>query len=168
MTGKPVLGVDDNEDLRSARVDPRGMRELLGAQTECTFSFTTEKGWPAGVVMSFLHHDGTFWLTAAADRSHARAAACDPRVTLVISNAGTALPGRRMLAVRGRATVHTDRATKDWFYPAFSARLAPGDPASFARLLDSENRVVIEVDPVRVAVSHDSTKMAGDGRGGRL
>ncbi len=25
MTGKPVLGVDDNEDLRSARVDPRGV-----------------------------------------------------------------------------------------------------------------------------------------------
>lgn len=161
-----AVGIDDNEDLTSLRVDERTQALLLDAQRECTFVFATEEGWPAGVVMSYLHRDGVFWLTAAANRAHVRAAARDPRVTLVVSNAGTDLPGRRMLAIRGHATVHTDADTKKWFYPAFAHHHAPGNPESFQQLLDSPNRVVLEVRPVRIAVSHDSTKMPGDGRGG--
>lgn len=162
-----TVGVDDNEDLSSLRLDGEGLGELLESQTECTFTFATADGWPAGVVMSFLHRDGTFWLTAADGRAHVRAARRDPRVTLVVSNSGTDLPGRRMLAVRGHATVHDDEATKSWFYPEFARRLAPTDPEAFRRLLDSPNRVVLRVQTVRVAVSHDSTRMPGDGRGGR-
>jgi general stress protein 26 len=161
-----AVGVDDNEDLTSLRVDAQTQHQLLAAQGECTFAFATEEGWPAGVVMSYLYRDGVFWLTAATGRSHVRAAQRDSRVTLVISNAGTDLPGRRMLAVRGRATVHTDAGTKQWFYPAFAQRHAPDHPEAFQQLLDSPNRVVLEVRPVRIAVSHDSTKMPGDGRGG--
>ncbi|MBF4480223.1 General stress protein 26 [Rhodococcus rhodochrous J3] len=161
-----AVGIDDNEDLTSLRVDARTQERLLDAQRECTFAFTTEEGWPAGVVMSYLYRDGTFWLTAASGRAHVRAARRDPRVTLVVSNAGTDLAGRRMLAVRGRVTVRTDEETKRWFYPAFAHHHAPNDPDAFEQLLDSPNRVVLEVRPVRIAVSHDSTKMPGDGRGG--
>lgn len=160
------VGVDDIEDLRGLQVDDSGIAELLAAQTECTFSFCTAEGWPAGVVMSYLYRDGRFWLTAVAQRTHVRAVQRDPRVTLVVSSAGTSLPGRRMAAIRGQAVVHTDPQTKDWFLPAFVRQHAPKDPAAFQRLLDSPNRVVLEVVPVRIAVSHDSTKMPGDGRGG--
>ncbi|MBH0119962.1 pyridoxamine 5'-phosphate oxidase family protein [Rhodococcus sp. CX] len=161
-----AVGIDDNEDLTSLRVDARTQDLLLDAQRECTFAFATKDGWPAGVVMSYLYRDGAFWLTAAAGRAHVLAAQRDPRVTLVVSNAGTDLPGRRMLAVRGHVAVHTDAETKQWFYPAFAQRHAPGHPEAFRQLLDSPNRVVLEVRPVRIAVSHDSTKMPGDGRGG--
>src|SRR5439155_17208613 len=85
---------------------------------------------------------------------------------LVISNAGTRLSGRRMLAIRGIALAHRDQQTKAWFYPAFTRKLAPNDPQAFQRLLDSPNRVILEVRPVGVAVSHDSRKLPGDGRGG--
>ncbi|MEE2034897.1 pyridoxamine 5'-phosphate oxidase family protein [Rhodococcus chondri] len=163
-----AVGIDDNEDLRSLHADPQTRHQLLASQSECTFAFATEEGWPAGVVMSYLFHDGIFWLTAAAGRAHVRAAQRDPRVTLVVSNAGTDLPGRRMLAVRGRVTVHTDDCTKQWFYPAFAQRHAPDNSEAFQQLLDSPNRVVLEVRPVRIAVSHDSTKMPGDGRGGGM
>jgi hypothetical protein len=44
--------------------------------------------------------------------------------------------------------------------------MQPADPAAFARLLDSPKRLVIEVRPVAIAVSHDSRKMPGNGRGG--
>ncbi len=160
------IGIDDLEDLRSLRLDPPGRAELLATATECTFVFAAPGGWPAGVVMSFLYHEGTFWLTAVTGRAHADAVGTDPRVTLVITSAGTGLPGRRMLALRGVAVAHRDRATLDWFLPRFAARLAPADPAAFARLLDSPNRVVLEVRPVAVAASHDSRRMPGDGRGG--
>lgn len=160
------IGIDDLEDLRSLRLDDEGRAELFGAATECTFVFGGADGWPSGVIMSFLYDEGAFWLTATSSRPQARALASEPRVTLVVTNAGTTLPGRRMVAVRGRATVHEDAATKAWFLPRFTARMAPADPESFARLLDSPKRVVFRVEPVAIAASHDSRRMPGDGRGG--
>lgn len=160
------VGIDDIEDLRSLRLDADDRRELLTTQSECTFVFTTAEGWPAGVVMSFLYEEGRFWLTAVRGRAHAEAIGQDPRVTLVVSNSGTALPGRRMLAVRGIALRRDDEETKRRMLPRLAAKLAPGDPGAMVRLLDSPNRVIFEVHPVKIAVSHDSRKMPGDGRGG--
>jgi len=161
-------GVENNEDLSGVHLDEADRRELLAVQTECTviFAHAVHDGWPSGVVMSFMDADGALWLTSAEMRAQVKGVEADPRMSVVISNAGTALEGRRMLAMRGHGTVHRDAATKAWFYPRFAARLAPDDPAAFERLLDSPKRVVIEFRPTAVAASHDSRKMAGDGRGG--
>lgn len=160
------IGVDDLEDLRTLRLDDEGRDELLSVQTECTFIFAAAEGWPSGVIMSFLYDDDAFWLTATRTRAHCRAIVENPRVTIVVSSAGTSLPGRRMLAVRGVAEVHDDRETKDWFLPRFAAKLKAANPDEFMRLLDSDKRVVFKVRPVGIAASHDSRKMPGDGRGG--
>jgi len=158
-------GIDDLEDLHALRLDEQGRQELLQTATECVFTFANPAGWPSGVVMSFLYAEDRLWLTAVAGRAHAAAIRRDPRVTVVISNAGTALPGRRMIALRGVALLHADEPTKRWFLPLFARKLAPADPDAFARLLDSPQRVVVEVRPVQVTASHDSRKMPGDGRG---
>lgn len=160
------VGIDDIEDLRGLKLDRDGQLELLDSATECTFVFSSSGGWPSGVVMSFLHEDDRFWLTAVRGRAHAEAMLRDPRATLVVSSAGTAL-ARRMLSVRGRVRLHDDRRTKDWFFPRFARRLASADPDAFVRLLDSHDRVVFEMVPVGIAASHDSRRMPGDGRGGR-
>lgn len=160
------VGVEDLEKLQTLRLDADEQAELLSTATECTFVFSRKDGWPTGVIMSFIHAEGRFWLTAVGTRAHAKALADEPRVTLVVTSAGTGLPGRRMLAVRGVATVHRDEETKRFFFPRFTGKLAPGDPKAFERLLDSPERVVIEVRPVAISVSHDSRKMPGDGRGG--
>jgi hypothetical protein len=162
------VGVDDNEDLSGLKLDPAMRDALFAAQTECMVSFAhaAHDGWPGGVVMSFMAADGALWLTSAEGRAQIRGLAADPRATIVISNAGTGMPGRQMIALRGRVRLHRDEATKAWFYPAFAARLAPGDPAAFERLLDSPGRVIVEFRPVAVSASHDSRRMPGDGRGG--
>jgi Pyridoxamine 5'-phosphate oxidase len=160
-------GIDDLEDLHALRLDDQGRQELLDIATECVFTFANPVGWPSGVVMSFLYADGCLWLTAVAGRAHAEAIKRDPRVTVVVSNAGTRLPGRRMVALRGVAFLHADEQTKRWFLPRFARKLAPADPEAFVRLLDSPERVVVEVRPVQVTASHDSRKMPGDGRGGQ-
>lgn len=161
-------GVDDNEDLSGVHLGDEDRHELMTVQTECTviFAHAVKGGWPSGVVMSFMEADGALWLTSAETRAQVKGIEADPRMSIVISNAGTALEGRRMLAMRGHGAVHRDAATKAWFYPRFAARLAPGDPAAFERLLDSPKRVIIEFRPTAVSASHDSRKMAGDGRGG--
>ena len=160
------IGIDDLEELQTLKLELSEQDELLDAQTECTFVFAGKEGWPSGVIMSFLRADGAFWLTAVENRAHVRALATEPRVTLVVTNAGTGSPGRQMLAVRGVATVHRDQETIQWFLPKFTGRMQPADPTAFARLLDSPKRLVIEVRPVAIAVSHDSRKMPGNGRGG--
>jgi len=159
------LGIDDLESLKGTHLARADQDELLTAQTECSFVFVNEHGWPSGVVMSFLVVDDTFWLTAVEGRAQVRALADDPRVSIIVSSAGSGLPGRRMLSIRGVAQVHRDVESISWFLDRFTARLQPTDPASWRRLLDSPNRVVIQVHPVAVAVSHDQRKIPGNGRG---
>src|SRR5437016_1264158 len=85
------VGVEDLEKLRTLRLSTQEQAELLRAATECTFVFTGKTGWASGVIMSFVYVEGRFWLTAVGDRAHARAVLDDPRVTLVVTNAGTGL-----------------------------------------------------------------------------
>lgn len=159
-------GIDDNEVLSGLTLSRDEQAELLEAQTECSFVFLNAEGWPSGVVMSFIAMDGGIWLTSVEGRPQVAALAVDARISIVVSSAGSGLDGRRMLAIRGRAVVHRDSETKARFYPRFARRLQPDDPAAFEALLDSPRRVVIEVVPVAITVSHDSRKMAGNGRGG--
>jgi hypothetical protein len=160
-------GEDDIEDLRGLRLGKDGQAELVEAQKECTFVFTNEHGWPGGVVMSYIEHEGSFWLTAVEGRGHVRGIERDPRASLVISNAGTGLRGRRMISFRGTTIIHRDPVTKARILDAFVRRHQPEDPGSFLRLLDSDQRVVLQFHPTAVAVSHDSNKMPGNGRGSR-
>jgi pyridoxamine 5'-phosphate oxidase-like protein len=116
--------------------------------------------------MSHRYADGSFWLTAVTGRAHVAAVERDDRVGLVVSNAGTGLPGRRMVRIRGRATVHRDREILDRELPRIAAHLAPCGPEGLLRLLDSPRRVLLRVEIVGVPQSHDSRKVSGDGRGG--
>jgi hypothetical protein len=168
VTGETVgrLGIDDLEDLSVARLSASGIAELLEVATEATLVFAGPDGWPMGVVVSFLHDGDRFWVTAVEGRAHTLGARRDARVSLVISSSGTSLPGRRMVAVRGTALVHAGAATKGDVLPKLAGRLAPDDPEAMLRLLDSPKRVVIEIRPVAVSASHDSRRIAGDGRGG--
>ena len=154
------------EDLAAARLGVAEQRQLWDAQTECVLTFLQD-GLPTGVVMSFqVDEAGHFWFATVEGRRQVRGVDSDPRVAVVVSSTGTDLPGRRMVALRGEAVVHRDREVVMDRVRRLAPRLAPADPDAFVRLLDSPNRVVIEVVPTRVTASHDSTRLAGDGRGG--
>jgi general stress protein 26 len=160
------LGVDNLENVKTVTLEADDRAALLARATECMVVFSAATGWPTGIVMSFLHSEGTFWLTATDDRAQVTALAADPRMSIVVTNAGTGTVGRQMISFRGVGIVHRDRETLDWFLPRFTKKLSPHGAEEFARLLDSPKRVVIEVKTVAVSASHDSRKMPGDGRGG--
>ena len=153
------LGIDDLESMKGAVLDKTGQSELLAAQTECSFVFLREDGWPGAVVMNYLMDDGVFWLTAVEARLHVRAIADDARVSIVVSSAGTQLKGRRMVAIRGLAEVHRDPVVVGRWLTRFSSSLRPQDPEAMRELLDSPNRVILEVRPVAVSASHDHRKI---------
>jgi hypothetical protein len=114
------VGIDDLEALQGLGLRHEERAALLATQTECTFVFSSEAGWPSGVVMTYIHIDGVFWLTAVEGRGQTKGIAKDPRATIVVSNRGTDLPGRQMAAYRCVVTVHRDRRTKAWFIESSS------------------------------------------------
>ena len=166
VPGSSTLGVSDLEDLSVARLAGPDEEELLTAVTECTLVFHDDEMYPRGVIVSFCRHRGAFWIASVAGRLQVRCLEANPSSSIVVSNAGSALPGRRMVSFRGHATILSDEETKEEMLPLIARRLAPGDPAAMVKLLDSPNRVLIRFVPVGPSVSHDSRRIAGDGRGG--
>ena len=156
----------DYERVSVYGLDGPVLEELLRSQAECTFHWSTQDGWPVGVVMSYLWRDGRFWLTAGAHRHRIAAVRRDPRVSIVVNSTGTALGGGKSATAKGRSIVHEDRATKDWFYPELAARLHrdPAAAAAFVTFLDSPLRVVLEVEPTKW-ITYDGAKMFLDAAG---
>jgi general stress protein 26 len=147
-------------------LDEAEREELLRSHAECTFNWVTRDGWPMGVIMSYLWRDGRFWLTAGAHRHRIEAVRRDPRVSVVVSSAGTKLAAGKSITAKGRCHVREDAATKAWFYPAFARHLYPDERAalSFAKKLDSPLRVVLEIVPEKW-ITYDGVKMFLDSAG---
>jgi general stress protein 26 len=152
---------ENYEDVTVYGLDADVEEELLNAHDECTFIWSNKEGWPVGVIMSYLWHDGRFWLTASGQRARIAAVRRDPRVCVVVTSTGSDLPRNKTVTYKGTCTVHDDRATKDWFYPAFSAHLnrkRPERAAAFRDFLDSPRRVILEVVPTQ-RIGYDGAKM---------
>ena len=155
---------ENYEDVRSYNLDDDVLERLLGEQTELNFMWGTRDHWPVGVFMSFVWHDGSFWLTATTQRARMRAIERDPRVSVAVSSVGTSLGRQKSATAKGRVFIHDDDETKAWFYPALAARVMPKIPAvqrAFVALLDSERRVVLQVVPEKW-ITFDVSKMKVD------
>ena len=162
-----MADIDNYEAVSVYHLDDDKKEELLSIGRECTFNWSTKDGWPMGVIMSYLWKDGRFWLTAGAHRHRISAIRRDPRVSIVVNSTGTAMGGAKTVTAKGRATVHEDRETKDWFYRDFARHLNPTDEAAaknFESFLDSPIRIVVEVVPEKW-ITYDGTKMALDSVG---
>jgi general stress protein 26 len=149
------------ENLDDFRLDAAGEEALLRAQTECTFIWSSKDGWPLGVIMSFVFHEGHFWLTASSHRGRVAAVRENDHVSVVVSSTGTELGHGKSLMYRGTCAVHDDEATKRWFFPALGDRRFPNDPEyrrEFVEKLDSSRRVVLEVTPGE-RIGFDAVKM---------
>jgi general stress protein 26 len=159
--------IHNYEQVSIYGLDDDRREELLRSAGECTFNWSTKDGWPVGVIMSFLWRDGKFWLTAGAHRHRIEAIRRDPRVSIVVTSAGTKLGPSKTITVKGRVRVREDAETKRWFYPALASMVRSGDPAAskqFAEFLDSPLRVVLEVTPEKW-ITYDGEKMALDTAG---
>ncbi|MFV0463905.1 MAG: pyridoxamine 5'-phosphate oxidase family protein [Nostocoides sp.] len=156
------MPVDDRnlESLHHARLSQPDRSLLLIDQHECTFVFATPDGWPCGVVMNYLYRADQFLLTSVQDRPQVAALVHDPRVSIVVSSAGTTLPNRQMLSFRGRATVLRSQAeVQPWLDVFADAWAAERHRDLFRRQLDSANRVVIKVDQLVRSASYDHRRV---------
>jgi hypothetical protein len=149
----------DYEDLTSMRLDDAALAELLEAGGECVFNWTTREGYPVGVVVAFVYHDGKFFTTCAERRKRVPALKSRPQSGIVINNGG------RTATFRGDSIVHANGdpgfdELKEWFYRKLSRLDAKPDDAyrrSFAKFLDSPHRVIIETE-AQLVVAFDTAK----------
>lgn len=154
---------ENYEDVTGYDLDADVEEELLLAHNECTFIWSNKEGWPVGVIMSYVWHEGRFWLTASSQRARISAVRRDPRVCIVVTSTGSPLPRNKAITWKGTCTVHDDDPDlKAWYYPALAAAIRPGDEAgqaTFAEFLDSPRRVILEIEPTQ-RIGYDGSKMA--------
>jgi nitroimidazol reductase NimA-like FMN-containing flavoprotein (pyridoxamine 5'-phosphate oxidase superfamily) len=157
------------EDVKSYTLDSEDERELLDAQTECTLIWAGKEGWPMGVIVNFIYRDGRFWLTASEERPRIASIRKDPRVSIAVTSKGSSVKERRSITYKCTAVVHRDRETLDWVLPEFANAMRPGEPEkaeAFRTMLDSPDRVVLELVPV-TRIGFDSAKMWKASEGAR-
>ena len=157
--------VDSYEDVRSFRLSDDREHTLLDKQTECCFMWTAKNGDPVGVIMNYVVHDGRFWVTCTAERKRVAALRARPKSCVVVSSEGTWLGGDVTTTAKTIASVHDDRTTKDWFFPALATRqrrgmtpVAATERDEFLRRLDTATRVVIELTPV-AWITYDGNRL---------
>lgn len=160
------MGVDNHEVVSIYPFSAEDKERLLTNAGECVLNWCTKDEWPVGVIMSFLWAKGSFWVTAGVHRHRISAMRRNPQVSIVVSgscNPAGCPPGT--ITAKGIATIHEDRETKEWFYPAFAGRNPDPEAAKrFEEQLDSPLRVVIEVKPTKW-IEFDGTKFGLDAVG---
>lgn len=160
--------VDNYEDVSVFGLSQKRERTLLDRQTECTFMWTTRDGAPMGVIMNYVVHGDCFWVTCTRRRKRVAAIEARPRVAVAITSRGTDIGISQAVTYKGTATVHDDADTKAWFYPALAAKVRPDDAskqAAFIRHLDTDDRVMIEIEP-HTRLGFDADEMFRDSPAG--
>ena len=139
----------DNFD--ACRLTSELRQQLLNAQDECTIAWTNDDGWPIALVQTYVWANGAFWVTAFSSKPRVNDLRNRPKAAVSVSSKGTELGAEKMASARVTAVVHDDDETKAWFYPAFAQRAAPSEAArvGFAKFLSRQDRVIIELRPVR-------------------
>jgi general stress protein 26 len=157
--------IKNYEDVTKYGLDAADEATMIDQQNECTFCWTTADGSPMAVIMSYLEHDGKFWLTASSQRKRIPAIRRDPRVCIVITSTGAPMGRNKTVTYKGTANLHDDALTKEWFYPALAERLMSQFGQErvdlFAKFLDSPRRVIVSVDK-GLRVGYDGAKMGAD------
>ena len=94
----------------------------------------------------------------------------DERCSLIISSLGTSLGPVKTATIKGRCKLRKDDETKAWLYPAIAKAQVPFSEDMqnlFAKRLDSPNRVILEIEPVKW-ITFDAMKMFMDSAEGAI
>ncbi len=149
----------DYEDLTDMRLIGDELEPLLQSPAECVFNWTNKEGYPVGVVVAFVYHEGKFFTTCAERRARVPALRARPQSGIVINAGG------KTATYKGDSIVHANgdpgfEELKNWFYPRLSRLDTNPDDAyvqSFAKFLDSPHRVIIETE-ANLVVGFDTAK----------
>jgi hypothetical protein len=148
----------DYEDVSAFTLSVPRRDLLFEEQRECTFVWGSSAGQPVGVTMSYLWRDGKFWLATTSARKRTTAVLRDPRVSIVISSAGTDLGPGKTVTYLGMCQVLDSVDVVNWYFNELADEVLGGNQGakpSFIASMATPRRVVLKVSPTRVVNSYD-------------
>ena len=160
--------LEDFEDASVYTIEAERRETLLARGRECAVVWSTSEGWPIGVMHNYVWRDGHFWVTCTQKRKRVPALRREPRSCVIV-----AFEGEQTLTAKTRATVHEPgNAHAAWFYPALAERVLPTVDASiqaggvdgFIQRLESDDRVILEFEPVKW-ISFDGRRVGAHAAG---
>ncbi len=148
------------EDLSACPLDEEDMWKVIDEAKECHVAWVTKEGAPMVATMCHVILDGQIYLTCTTHRPKVKAMQRDPRIAISISNFPNQPP--RAVGIKARVEMSTDRELRRHFHRELARRIYPDDPVTqetFYRHMDSPNRVIIKVIPIKF-MTFDSAKLA--------
>jgi len=145
--------LEDFEDVSIYTIDAARREALLARGQECAIVWSTQDAWPIGVMHLYLWHNDRFWVTCTQQRKRVPALRARPQSSVIV-----AFEGEQTITAKTLATVHeSGNEHEDWFYPALADLALADQPSAvraqgvegFVARLASENRVILEFEPVK-------------------
>ena len=145
--------LEDFEDVSVYAIEPERRETLLARGKECAVTWSTQDGWPVGVMHIYLFRKGRFWVTCTEQRKRVAALRARPRSSIIC-----AFEGEQTITAKTMATVHEPGSDQEsWFFadlaelvlPTVAGPIQQGGVDGFVSRLKSENRVIIEFEPVK-------------------
>ena len=160
--------LEDFEDVSVYGMEDERREALLSRGRECAVVWSTRDGWPVGVMHIYLWRNGRFWVTCTRQRKRVAALRRRPESCVIV-----AFEGEQTITAKTVATVHEPgNPHADWFYPALAELVLPdrtgpirdGGVDGFVARLESESRVIIELEPVKW-ISFDGRRVGAHAAG---
>ncbi|MFK7898408.1 MAG: pyridoxamine 5'-phosphate oxidase family protein [Myxococcota bacterium] len=126
------------------------VQRLLTEQSECTLSWLTREGLPASTIVSFTLLEGRIAMTALEHAARVKAIRRNPHVAIVVSGSGSPVGHSRCVSIQGECEILNDQATRDRFFPLFSAAVLPGSRKGaemMAKSMNTPENCVLLVTP---------------------
>ena len=145
--------LEDFEDVSVYTIDAEQRDALLQRGHEAAIVWSTRDGWPVGVMHIYIWRDGSFWVTCTQKRKRVPALRKRPQSSVIV-----AFEDEQTITAKTLATVHEPGIEHEgWFFRALAERVLAGQPQAvqdegvegFVRRLESENRVIIQFEPVK-------------------
>jgi hypothetical protein len=145
--------LEDFEDVSVYTIDEQRRDTLLQRGQEAAVVWSTQDGWPIGVMHIYVWRHGCFWVTCTQKRKRVPALRKRPKSSVI-----AAFEDEQTITAKTLATVHESGSEhEDWFFRALAERVLAEQPESvreegvdgFVERLRSENRVIIQFEPVK-------------------
>ena len=144
---------------------PELIEKILAAQRECTMIWNTQDGNSAGTMVTFVWHEGSFWIPELPNsRARYKAMKRNPNMCIVVSVMGTGLGRDRCISMRGKVTIHDDQATADRIAPLFQRKLSPKNAEERGKAMATGygEMVWLEIKPERLITADFHEAMTGE------
>ena len=144
----------NSPSLGARHLTPELTEQILETQRECTVIWNTRDGNSAATIVSFLWHGGSVWIGSPRQLPRTAAIRRNPNLCIVVSVLGTGLGRDRCISIRGKCTIHDDRAVHEEMAPLLMRKLGTYNLEKRTAGMVADSSVLwLEIKPERLCTA---------------